>query len=605
MSKAKEEIITLKDKYLDSVISEIPENAIIYKKTTGIGATTLEITNSKRNSIIIEPNVPVIEGKTDKYKDLLGIYEGTNTSDIINYMQNESIPVKKLMSTPESFEKIKKAFYMLDIDIYKKDYFLLFDESHKLTSEINFRETISLPMQDFWKFEKRSLISATPTNFIQYPIFQKYGFRNIIIEPQGNHSLKVNLYTSNNILQDIIHYLENCGDENRKICFFINSVDIILSIIKTLQIEDESNVYCANRSIEKLKRKGLKNVSSKLEELNIYNFYTSRFFSAVDIITEDIPHIVVISDALKAPQTMIEPLLESRQIAGRFRNGISSFTHIAGLDNKLHYKTSKELTSFLEEQQKAYLQLQTLYESAIEEGVRTVMKEALERVEISKYLEEDMSFNYFMRENLFDTESAKEKYISWENFVLSYTVNDEFFEVEKQNNNIYIDNKERLKTVSNNNRQLRKQIVHTFFDLELDNENLSEEQKEELLNLKRLDEFIVEICQNFNKEFIIEMNYSKQRLNLALIKKKSKEKSISFPVIDAILQSFKIGIAYTESEIINTLKLIFEEFSIDKSPKATDIKDYFETSNRRTVKRKDKYLKGYKLLKPKFETART
>lgn len=48
-----------KVQYLTEVLPEIPTNTILYKKLTGLGATYGEIT-AKRNSIIIEPNVPVI-----------------------------------------------------------------------------------------------------------------------------------------------------------------------------------------------------------------------------------------------------------------------------------------------------------------------------------------------------------------------------------------------------------------------------------------------------------------------------------------------------------------------------------------------------------------
>lgn len=596
--------LTNKGDYLDASISELPINAVIYKKITGIGATTLEI-NSKRSSIIIEPNTPVIEGKVTQHKDLFGVYEGIKTSDIIDYLLNDNIKYKKLITTPESFEKIKRACYMLDIDIYK-DYFLLFDECHKLTSDIDFRDSITLPMIDFWKFESRSLISATITNFSSYPIFKKYNFRSITIEPKWHHAQKVNLYASNNILQDIKHCLQILdNNEDAKFCIFINSVNIIISIIDALGIKDESSIFCAKQSIPKLERKGFTNVFESVKELNKFNFYTSRFFSAVDIISDYKPHVIIVSDAVKAPQTLIEPLLESRQITGRFRKGISSFTHIAGLNNNIQSKRYKELQSYLEEQVKAYQQIRTLYESAVDDGAKKVMKEALERVEISKYLEEDGSFNYFMTENLLDTESATAKYKTWQDFVLSYSIDDEFFTVENQNNNTYPENEEKLKEPSNNNRLLRKEIVDIYFDSELDKGITTQENRELLVRLKLQDEFIIEICQNFSKDFIVEKKYNKQQLSLALIKKKADEKLISFPVIDAISCSFKIGLSYTEDEIINILKRVYTELEINKIIKSTDIKQYFETSPRKTIKRKDIYKKGYKLLKIKFLNKRT
>ncbi|MDL2212918.1 hypothetical protein LJC72_05820 [Bacteroides sp. OttesenSCG-928-D19] len=577
----------------------IPVNSVIYKKTTGIGATTLEI-ESFRNSIIIEPNTPVIASKIEKHKNLFGIFEGVTTDQIINYLQNNTIQYKKLMTTPESFGKLKNAFYLTGIDMYA-DYFLLFDECHKLTSDIDFRDTITLPIQDFWKFKERSLISATITNFAGYSIFQRYGFRDVTIEPNWNHTLKANLYASNNILQDIRHYFANTHNrENGIFCFFINSVDIIIAIIKALDIKEKTNIYCSSQSIDKLIRNGFQNIFSTITELNQYNFYTSRFFSAVDIITDYKPHVIIISDAVKAPQTIIEPLLDSRQIAGRFRNGISSFTHIAGLDKNIEAKSHKELQSYLNEQRKAYIQLKTLYQSATEAGVKQVMKEALERVEISKYLEEDGSFNFFMTENLLDSQAAKTKYKTWEDFILSYSFDEEYFEIENQYNNIYSYETEKLKNPTKNSLTLRKEIVDTFFSFKLNNGIDTEEQKQLFEELRRQDEFIIEICQNFDKDFIMANKYKKQPLTLALIKKRAKEKTVSFPVIEAVLQSFRIDKDYTEKEITDNLTKIYHSFEIDKIPKATDINEYFEISKRRTLKRNNVFLKGYKLLKAKY-----
>lgn len=594
----KEEIIYINSKG-EYLTAPIPVNAVIYKKITGIGATTIEI-SSERNSIIIEPNTPVIEGKIKQHSNLLGVYEGITTTQIIDYLQDSNTPYKKIMTTPESFSKVKRAFSFLNINMYK-EYFLLFHECHKLTSDINYRETIILPMADFWLFERRSLISATVTNFTTYPIFQKYGFKNITIQPKWDHSLNVNLYSSNNILQDTKAYLSTLINKEEKICFFINSIDIILALVKALDISSETNVYCSEQSLVKLTRKGLTNAYSTITPLNKYNFYTSRFFSAVDIITEDKPHVVVISDAVKAVQTLIEPALESRQIAGRFRNGISSFTHIAGLDEKIQCRNSKEIREYMEEQRKAYIQLKTLYNSATEKGVKQVMKEAFERVEISLYMEDDDSFNYFMTENLIDTETTKSRYKSWQNFVLSYYIDDEFFKVEEQYNNQYERNIEKIRISVSNSRLLRKEIVDKFFAAKLDKGAETEEQKNLLEELQRQDEFIVEICQNFDKDFIIQKNYNKQQLTLALIKKEAREQSLSFPVIDAVSNSFRIGFSYSEKEIITNLNQIYSELGINREAKATDIKEYFETSPRRTIKQKDEFYKGYKLYKTIFK----
>ena len=56
----------------DAVMPEIPTNSIINKTVTGCGATYAEI-NATRHSVIIEPNVPVIEGKMKKHPQILGV----------------------------------------------------------------------------------------------------------------------------------------------------------------------------------------------------------------------------------------------------------------------------------------------------------------------------------------------------------------------------------------------------------------------------------------------------------------------------------------------------------------------------------------------------
>ena len=58
-------IILKKEQHLSDVLDEIPTDCILSKRTPGCGATTLEL-KSDRNSIIIVPNIPVIQCKEKK-----------------------------------------------------------------------------------------------------------------------------------------------------------------------------------------------------------------------------------------------------------------------------------------------------------------------------------------------------------------------------------------------------------------------------------------------------------------------------------------------------------------------------------------------------------
>ena len=109
-------MITLtKGHYLSDVMSEIPSNCILSKRIPGCGATTLEL-ETNRSSIIVVPNVPVIASKCNKYDNLLGVYEGVNQSQIIEYLKENCI--RKIMTTPESFSKVKSACEKCNINIY-------------------------------------------------------------------------------------------------------------------------------------------------------------------------------------------------------------------------------------------------------------------------------------------------------------------------------------------------------------------------------------------------------------------------------------------------------------------------------------------------------
>lgn len=98
-----------KGEHLVDVLGSIPTNTIVCKTLTGCGATTSEIL-APRHSIIIEPNVPVIEGKASKHPELLGVFEGVSEEDIKAYL---STPTKsgyfKIMTTPEGYSKVHSA----------------------------------------------------------------------------------------------------------------------------------------------------------------------------------------------------------------------------------------------------------------------------------------------------------------------------------------------------------------------------------------------------------------------------------------------------------------------------------------------------------------
>ena len=194
-------MVTLKEgQFLSKVMDEIPTNCILSKRIPGCGATTLEL-ETDHNSIILVPNVPVIHSKCHKFEYLLGVYETVTVGDIVKYLRSHSR--YKMMTTPESFPKVKKACELCGLDIYK-DFFLLGDECHQLIKDVDYRADIILPMDDFFGFERKALVSATPIGFSD-PRFKS--FRTIEIHANYDYQQKIQVVVSYSLLYKFLHVL--------------------------------------------------------------------------------------------------------------------------------------------------------------------------------------------------------------------------------------------------------------------------------------------------------------------------------------------------------------------------------------------------------------
>ena len=330
-------VILNKDQYLSDVIRQIPTNSIISKRIPGCGATTLEL-NTYRNSIILVPNVPVINSKCQKYKNLLGVYEKVSVGEIAQYLHEHKL--YKIMTTPESFPKVKKACELCDLNIYT-DFFLLDDECHQLIKDVDYRADIVLPMDDFFQFEHKALVSATPIKFSD-PRFKD--FKTIEISAEYDYQQKIQVVHTYSIARTVREYLEN--HKNNKVCIFFNSVDGIYSIMKQFGMLNNATVYCAPKSRTKLKSEhdftNAYNVWSA-KTMKQYNFFTGRFYTAFDLELDYKPNLLMITDPHLSPYTMLDVDTDCIQICGRFRNGISSATHIYRTDEEIVAKTRDEL----------------------------------------------------------------------------------------------------------------------------------------------------------------------------------------------------------------------------------------------------------------------
>lgn len=566
-----------KIQYLTEVLPMIPTNTILYKTLTGLGATYGEL-KADRNSIIIEPNVPVIVGKCNdpKHKEdnLFGVYEGVYTEDVIKYLEKSADKRTKILTTPESFQKVKDAFELMDMDIYGTC-FLLFDECHKIVKDADYRSDITLPFDDFFLFNEKALVSATPISFSD-PRFEMQKFQIIRIEPAFEYKLPVSLIHTNNVLEQLKRTLDKLDATD--ICLFVNSTDMIYSFIKQLDIENESTVFCAKKSVEKLKNKKFKHAFEQWSKSRMkkYNFFTSRFYNALDIELKIKPTVIMISDVYFSEYSMIDPHTDAIQAIGRFRNGVNRVCHIFNTNPNLPVRTEEEIGIYLQVSKEVYDKIKTFYDCATSEEARNAYREALKVLPFNQMLNKDGKENFFAIGNYVDEALLKSSYNAQEKLIASYRSN-RLFDLDVESAYFPFGDFERLKKESKYTslKDKRKEVVRQLELLKGDDETeMIRNYKEDL---RKADSFIYGAYEEIGKEMIESLDYSVKRIKEAMILKQYREKTEGTEFIQLIKNSFKVGQKYTKKYIKEELTRIYALTGVtpQKTITGQSIKEFF------------------------------
>lgn len=577
-------MVTLnKGQYLSDVMHEIPTNCILSKRIPGCGATTLEL-KTNHNSIIIVPNVPVINSKCQKNENILGVFERIDEQEIVEYLKSHQC--YKIMTTPESFPKVKKACELCGLNIYT-DFFLLDDECHQLVKDVDYREEIVKPMDDFFQFERKALVSATPIGFSD-PRFK--GFKTIEVCADFDYQQKIQVVHTYSIAKTVKDYKESHNDN--KVCIFFNSVDGIYSLMDQLNILNDATVYCAPKSRFKLKSEyGFTNAYDvwSADTMKQYNFFTGRFYTAFDLDLErEKPDLLMITDPFLSPYTVLDVDTDCIQICGRFRHGISSATHIYKTNEEIVAKTREQLEWEFSGHEFAFRTIQSLYNSTDSKELRYGLGEALETLPFRTYLNPDLTKNWFRIDNEIHDQLALAKYKFIGQLDIAYE-NCHYF-IPTFDYKPYNANDEKLRKLSSarSTKDKRRRMVQLLNEI---GEPDSEYAIDFINEIRKIDPFIVEAYELLGKERIEELKYNKRKITEEMIMLQRKGNK----VVKLIKNSFTVGHAYTNKFIEEELKRIFNMVHIhpEKPIKGSMIKDYFLTMDWR---KKDK--RGYRLVSP-------
>jgi len=569
-------------RHLSDVMHEIPTNCILSKRIPGCGATTLEL-RTKHNSIILVPNVPVINSKCLKDENIFGVFEKIDEPKIVEYLQSHQC--YKIMTTPESFPKVKKACELCGLNIYS-DFFLLDDECHQLVKDVDYREDIVKPMDDFFKFERKALVSATPIGFSD-PRFK--GFETIEVCADYDYQQKIQVIHTYSIAKTVSEYLES--HKNNKVCIFFNSVDGIYSLMNQLKILNDATVYCASKSCGKLKEHGFTNAYHEWSAITMkqYNFFTGRFYTAFDLELEhEKPDLLMITDPHLSPYTMLDIDTDCIQICGRFRHGISSATHIYRTNEEIVAKTREQLEWEISAHEYAYNTIQTFYNSADSRESRFAFGEALETLPFRKYLYPDLTKNWFAIDNAINEKLVEGRYKNIVQVKLWY--NDCHYFIPTFEDKPYNKHDEKLRIIkaARSTKDKRRRMVQILSELE---DPDSEYAMDFVNEIRKIDPFIVEAFELLGRKRIEELEYNQRAVaeKMILVQRKGNK------VVRIIKNSFIVGRAYTNDYITKELKRIFDMVHIhpEKPIKGTMINDYFQTVDWRSKKSR-----GYRLVSP-------
>lgn len=571
----------------------IPTNTILDKTLTGIGATSCEI-HSKRNSIIIEPNVPVILGKLDKDKKMEAVYEKCTPYTIKKYLQLD-IPYKKILTTPESFKKIRKAAMELNINIYK-DYFCLFDECEKVTQDIDYRRKIAQPIYDFFQFEGKAFVSATPLP-MSHGEFEQQNFQKIKIMPDYDYKKDLKLIVTNSYYKSLKRVLEEKKD-SKHVCIFFNVTDGIHEIIENLEIKDYK-IFCSQKSVEKLEKRGVDKAHSQLDyPFAKYNFFTCRFYSGLDIVLKNKPDIIMLTDFNSADWTMIDPFTEAIQIQGRFRKKkdddvtYNSLTHISTINPEMRIKSKEEIDTRINQFFDNYNLLKGQHDNETDDIKKEAIFDDIETLHCQELMDElgKGNINPFSIDNLYNEERVKSYYVSAQSLSQAYE-DTGFFHVTLHEDMECVGEDDLMKLNKTKNEiETRRTLVRLLekIHVEFEQGTISKEEKEGYIRLLRgKDSHIIDAYMKIGKAGIEKSEYKKSLIDKAVQQHDKEQAEIlrfSFEVLNDIQEEFEMDVYVNKNEIKDRLQAIYGEHGIKYKVTQDTIKDYYDVENSGSIK---------------------
>lgn len=563
---------------------ELP-NGILNKEIPGCGATTVALTDEHK-TIICSPRNELLKNKHEQYPDTLLVIGGVDTKEIEAYLQTAELP--KILVSYDSVYKLIGCIK------YKSDWRVVVDEFQCLLADSSFKSEIELHFLDNSRsFPYVTFLSATP-------ILDKYLEQIDYFKDMNYYQLDweekdiVRVYrerTKNpiNAALEIVRYYQNGnypsvyvnGERiySKECVIFLNSVNNIVNIIKQTELKpEEVNIIVGNsddndKQIARI-GEGFKRgrIPLKGETHKKFTFCTSTAYAGCDFYSTNAATFVI-SDCNR-PNTAVDIATELVQIAGRQRLACNPFREFLTF---IYNVNTEDIT-------------QDEFNESLEKKVNVTLDEIRDNNNAGEALRAKRIKDF---RRIPDNVKYQDSYTMYDElkgeFVfnrLAY-VNEQYcFDVQKFN--------------YQNGVIVKKLLQDSSFDVS-ENQTYAVYQ-EQLKHLIKKEPFVDRMqayCEYRAKQGLIvnlamstleskypelryyyealgadrikALNYKEKKLlnEIHIMKTKNKIRHELHGIIH-------IGDRILTADIQQTLRVVYDRLGIDKSPKATDLNEFFE-----------------------------
>lgn len=581
-------------------------------------------TSSKRLSPVdpkkVKEKLAIAREKAKKNFELI-------KNDLVNFWlmcQAQKKPCKILV-TYDSYQKVKDVFQELGV---MDDFHTVVDEFQSIFVDSRFKSDTELEFVNTLQgIQKVCYVSATP--MIEEYLDELEEFRNLpyvildwksldptrVLRPTLNtfalRSVKavgekiIKSYKSGDFAKSAI----KVGDESRIIesreaVIYVNSVNNIINLIYWNNLEpEECNILCADteenqkRIRAKLGKKfEIGKVPTKDEPRKMFTFCTRTVYLGADFYSDN-ARTFILSDA-NIDSMAVDITLDLPQIMGRQRLSENPWKNKADLYVRILAKKNKvaltEFKKLIDKKLEATDSLLRSYKRALDKD-KHKLAETYEVVAMTlKYRKDYVAVNERAGKDLMPCTNN-----------LAYVSEKRAYQIQQ------IDYADRF-TVFNKIDEVFGEYQGDELDKEVSsfmaeyNSFLEPSDKMKTLCTSNLSEAalaqVLDQVAEYHKKFYIYLGPERCRALGYSYSRMEKECAIRCfdPALisDSIFSKFNEGERFTLADIKSTLKTLYEELGYKKSPKATDLEEWFEVKKVKIPK--DGSMKdGFELLKKK------